>query len=106
MTAIPYGTFSQQTPTQAAERMYEHARHTYEEFIEAGMAPEQARMILPQSMMTEWVWSGSLDAFASMCVLRLDPHTQYESRIVAEAISEKMGELFPVSWKALLDAHH
>ena len=74
----------------------------YQQMIEAGVAPEQARMILPQSTMTEWYWSGSLDAFASMCKLRLKEDTQYESRLVAQQISAKMAELFPVSWQALV----
>ena len=74
----------------------------YQQMIEAGVAPEQARMILPQSTMTEWYWSGSLDAFASMCKLRLKEDTQYESRLVAQQISDKMSELFPVSWQALV----
>ena len=73
----------------------------YESLLQQGVAPEQARMVLPQSTMTEWYWSGSLDAFASMCQLRCKPDTQYESRIVANQISEVMGELFPVSWEAL-----
>jgi len=60
-------------------------------------------MVLPQNTMTEWYWSGSLDAFADMCRLRLDSHAQYESRIVAEQISKEMEQLFPVSWKALLN---
>ena len=67
-----------------------------------GCAPEQARMVLPQSTMTEWYWSGSLDAFADMCKLRLKEDTQYESRLVAQQISSKMAELFPVSWQALV----
>ena len=75
----------------------------YDQMIYDGCAPEQARMVLPQSTMTEWIWSGSLDAFASMCQLRCKPDTQYESRLVADQISEKMGELFPVSWAALMD---
>lgn len=66
------------------------------------VCPEQARMILPQSMMTEWYWSGSLDAFADMCSLRLKEDTQYESRLVAQQIDEKMKELFPVSWGELV----
>jgi thymidylate synthase (FAD) len=74
----------------------------YKNLIEEGVAPEQARMVLPQSTMTEWYWSGSLDAFAAMCKLRCASDTQYESRIVADQISEKMGELFPVSWDALM----
>ena len=73
----------------------------YNDLLRHGVAPEQARMVLPQSTMTEWYWSGSLDAFAAMCKLRCASDTQYESRIVADQISEKMGELFPVSWEAL-----
>ena len=73
----------------------------YTGLINKGVAPEQARMILPQSTMTEWYWSGSLDAFARMCVLRCASDTQAETRIVADQISEKMKELFPVSWDAL-----
>jgi len=75
----------------------------YEYLLGCGVAPEQARMVLPQSTMTEWYWSGSLDAFAAMCKLRCAPDTQYESRIVADQISDKMGELFPVSWSALME---
>ena len=76
----------------------------YKELLAEGVAPEQARMVLPQSTMTEWYWSGSLDAFAAMCKLRCAPDTQYESRIVADQISEKMAELFPVSWEALMES--
>ena len=76
--------------------------YLYNCMIKVGVAPEQARMVLPQSTMTEWYWSGSLDAFAAMCILRCAPDTQYESRIVADYISEVMGTLFPVSWEALM----
>ena len=69
--------------------------------IRDGVAPEQARMVLPQSMMTEWYWSGSLYAFAKMCNLRCAGDTQLESRLVANGICNKMKELFPVSWFAL-----
>jgi thymidylate synthase (FAD) len=73
----------------------------YRNFIAAGVCPEQARMVLPQSMITEWYWSGSLFAFAKMCGLRLKDDTQYETRVVAEKIEDKMMKLFPVSWEAL-----
>jgi thymidylate synthase (FAD) len=73
----------------------------YQALLEAGVAPEQARMVLPQSTMTEWWWSGSLDAFADMCNLRCKPDTQLETRLVANDICDKMRELFPVSWLAL-----
>ena len=78
------------------------ALEAYQEMLKLGVAPEQARMVLPQSTMTEWYWSGSLDAFADMCRLRCAPDTQYESRVVADQISEKMSELFPVSWPCLM----
>ena len=80
---------------------YEAARNTYTMLLEDGVAPEQARMVLPQSMMTEWYWSGSLDAFADMCALRCKPDTQYESQLVANQIDDMMSEKFPVSWEAL-----
>jgi thymidylate synthase (FAD) len=75
----------------------------YKRMIEIGIAPEQARMVLPQSTMTEWYWSGSLDAFADMCNLRCKPDTQAETRQVARQIDHKMIELFPVSWDALTE---
>ncbi len=78
------------------------ALSAYKALLKADVAPEQARMVLPQSTMTEFYWSGSLDAFASMCVLRLKGDTQYETRLVAQQIDEVMSGLFPVSWKALV----
>ena len=73
----------------------------YEQMIHDGVAPEQARMVLPQNTMSEWYWSGSLDAFADMCRLRTSADTQAETREVAKQIDHKMIELFPVSWDAL-----
>tara|TARA_R110000744_G_scaffold38003_5_gene86973 strand:+ start:743 stop:1438 length:696 start_codon:yes stop_codon:yes gene_type:complete len=74
---------------------------TYQTLLSEGVCPEQARMVLPQSMMTEWYWSGSLDAFADMCVLRCASDTQAETRVVADGISEEMNAHWPVSWPAL-----
>ncbi len=76
----------------------------YKALLKSGVAPEQARMALPQSTMTEWYWSGSLDAFADMCRLRCASDTQYETRVVADQINTKMFKLFPVSWDALMGA--
>ena len=73
----------------------------YNQQLDEGVSPEQARMHLPQSMMTEWYWSGTLYAFAKMCGLRLKEDTQAETRIVAEKIEDVMAELYPVSWEAL-----
>ena len=74
---------------------------TYKTLVRNGVAPEQARMVLPQSTMTEWYWSGSLDAFADMCNLRCAGDTQLETRLVANQICNIMKKLFPVSWLAL-----
>jgi thymidylate synthase (FAD) len=76
-------------------------KDAYEGLLKAGVCPEQARMVLPQNMMTEWYWSGSLDAFADMCNLRCKPDTQAETAEVAWDIDRMMIKLFPVSWKAL-----
>ena len=78
-----------------------YSLETYNYLLEQGVAPEQARMVLPQSMITEWYWSGSLDAFADMCNLRCKPDTQYETQVVAGHIDTEMAKLFPVSWMAL-----
>jgi len=74
----------------------------YDSMLEKGVCEEQARMVLPQNTMTEWYWSGSLDAFADMCNLRCADDTQYETMLVASQISEEMGKLYPISWKALV----
>ena len=84
------------------EDFYDSCEATYNRLLADGVAPEQARMVLPQSTMTSWWWSGSLDAWADMCKLRLGPDSQVETREVAIQIAEQMFDLFPVSWKALL----
>jgi thymidylate synthase (FAD) len=88
--------------TDALPQWYDDALRYYSMLLESGVAPEMARMVLPQSMYTEWYWSGSMDAFANMCNLRLKEDTQYETRLVAQQIDKVMGELYPVSWKALV----
>ena len=74
---------------------------TYSEMIKNGVAPEQARMILPQNMMTTWYWTGSLLAFHRVYKQRTDSHAQKETAEVGHAIGELCNELFPISWKAL-----
>jgi len=86
-----------------AELLVDNNLGLYKWMIDSGVAPEQARMVLPQNTMTEWYWSGTLGAFADMLVLRLDPHAQQESREVAEKIRDAILPLFPVSLKALLE---
>jgi len=66
-----------------------------------GIAPEQARMILPQGVYTEWYWTGSLAAYSRFYNLRIDPHAQWEIRCYAEVIGEFMEKLYPETWLAL-----
>ena len=71
--------------------------------LKLGIAPEMARMVLPQSMMPEWYWSGTLYAFARVCNLRCKPDAQKETQMVADQIDVLAKELFPNSWEALRD---
>ena len=88
-----------------AWKIYESAIHniskTYGILLEMGVAPEQARMVLPQSMMTEWYWTGSLAAWSRVCRLRISDDAQAETERIAQDISREMRQLFPVSWAAL-----
>jgi len=83
------------------QRILKSAKWTYEHLLHLGVAPEQARMVLPQSMMTEWYWSGTLYAFARVCNLRCKDDAQLETRMIANQIDEQAKKLFPVSWEAL-----
>lgn len=74
---------------------------TYEELLRRGVAPEQARSILPQSTYTEWWWTGSLAAYARVYHQRKDSHAQWEVRQYADAIAKIIEPLFPISWKTL-----
>tara|TARA_R110002153_G_scaffold105882_1_gene244840 strand:- start:114 stop:632 length:519 start_codon:yes stop_codon:yes gene_type:complete len=69
----------------------------YKEMIGDGVAPEQARGVLPQDLMTAWTWSGTFGAFAKMCQLRLHPEAQVETRYVAGQVYAHMVKQFPVS---------
>ncbi len=75
----------------------------YNRMIKVGVAPEQARMVLPQSTMTEWYWSGSLDAFTDMCSLRLKEDTQYETCLVAKEVYKHLCNQFPVAAPLLVE---
>ena len=85
--------------------LLERVRTTYDNMIAAGVSPEQARMILPQSMMTEWYWTGSLAAFARVVKQRVSEDAQYECRIVAEKIDQILAntEEISYSWACLTE---
>lgn len=75
---------------------------TYNRFIRDGVAPEQARMVLPQNTMTEWWWTGSLAAWARVCKQRLDSHTQQETRDLVGLMYNQLLERFPNSLPVLI----
>ena len=90
-----------QTIDHNLETTMESCLILYNTMIQKGVAPEQARMVLPQSMMTEWYWSGSLYAFARVCNLRCAKDTQLETQMVANQIDTICAKEFPISWKYL-----
>lgn len=73
----------------------------YRTLLDYGVAPEQARMVLPQNMVTEWIWTGSLYGFASLYNQRSTEHAQLEARMFAQEINKIMSQLYPVCWGAL-----
>ena len=77
-------------------------KETYSNMLKADIAPEMARMILPQNMMTEWYWTGSLMAFARVCNLRSKEDTQAETRVISTHIDKHLKDHFPISAKYLL----
>ena len=92
---------SQYFPSLYMREVNELAVTNYNKMIKQGVAPEMARAILPQSMMTEWYWSGSLHAFSRVFKQRTDEHSQEETQVVARAIGDHCERIFPISWNAL-----
>lgn len=82
--------------------LYNKSIELYKQLLGVGVCAEQARMVLPLSMFTEWYWTGSLYAFARVCNLRCTKDTQKETRYIADKISTEAEKLFPVSWKYLI----
>ena len=96
---IKYDVSSDAMPSVTA--IHGWAKQCYENMLKMKIAPEMARMVLPQSMYTEWYWSGTLMAFARVCNLRCKPDTQVETQMIANQIDVLAKELFPNSWEAL-----
>lgn len=87
--------------------VYQHVTNVsvaaYNDMINLGVAPEQARMVLPQSMYTEWIWTGSLAAFARVCKLRISNDAQAETSVIANDIYTQLSGVAPVSWSVLTE---
>lgn len=86
------------------EKAISGAVQIYETLVSSGLAPEQARFILPQGMITRWVWTGSLYGWYSVYKQRSSEHAQYEVREFARQLDEQMSKLFPIAWQALKDS--
>jgi len=100
---------SKETPIEnedMVKEIYQQAMHdslkTYDNLLAQKVAPEIARAVLPLSLYTEFIETGSLAAYARLCKLRLDPSAQKEIREYAQQISDLIEKKFPVSWKSLL----
>lgn len=78
------------------------AVNTYENMLTDGICPEQARFVLPQGAIVNWIWTGNLVSFANFYNKRTDMNAQYEVRLLAESVGKQIAEIFPVSWKALV----
>jgi thymidylate synthase (FAD) len=89
-------TFNEYLKTQCQNSLI-----AYDRMLQNNIPPEQARMVLPQNMMTEFIETGSIAAYARLCHLRLGPDAQKEIRIVAGEVAEQLKSKFPVSWSAL-----
>lgn len=95
--AHPAADYWQRQYTEQTQR----AVKLYEEMLADDIAPEQARFVLPQGAMVNWLWTGNLFAFANFYNKRVDPHAQGENQELAELVRTVIEPLYPVSWKAL-----
>ncbi|AGV99240.1 thymidylate synthase [Pectobacterium phage PM1] len=101
-TAQPLPDSDCENAQEFITRVNNQAIANYEILLRNGVAPEQARMVLPQSMLTEWIWTGSLFGWASLYRQRSKLNAQLEARIFSEKLDAIMSELFPICWKALI----
>ena len=92
---------SDETIEYNVEGAIQYVTQTYNNLLREGVAPEMARMVLPQNLYTEWYWSGTLMAFARVCNLRCAKDTQWETQQIANKIDRFGAEFFPYSWVEL-----
>ena len=92
---------SEESISYSIEPTIQYVTQTYNNLLREGVAPEMARIVLPQNLYTEWYWSGTLMAFARVCNLRCAEDTQWETRQIANQIDRFGAEFFPYSWVEL-----
>ena len=109
--AKPEGSIKQGSGEKHSKNLYwlnvYNARITeavdaYVDMVEDGVCPEQARFILPQGAIVNWIWTGNLVSFANFYIKRTDPNAQREVQVVAEAVGKEVEKIFPVSWNTLV----
>lgn len=88
---------------EIADVAVDAADQAYQRLMKLGVAPEDARMVLPLCHMTRWRWSGSLDAVMNMCNLRMDDHAQSYTRDVAKMVGSYVRRAFPQSWASYVE---
>lgn len=98
-----YSEYDKQDIYNTYSYIIDESLRMYNQFINKGVAPEMARMVLPQSMLTEWVWSGNLLAFAHVYKERSSSGAQVEAQEFAKELDKVIRPLFPVAWSALVD---
>ena len=101
---IKQGSDESDTITYGIEGTMMFVTQTYQNLLNEGVAPEMARMVLPQSLYTEWYWSGTLYAFSRVCNLRCAEDTQSETRVIADKMRDICAKEVPVSWKELFQS--
>lgn len=90
---------------KTTEAYFDHitdCMNLYQDMLDNNVAPELARMVLPQSMVVDWVWSGNLLAFAHCFNLRIKENAQIEAQEFAKELDKVIALLFPVAWPALV----
>lgn len=103
VASIEVGTYGHNTPDKEYRYAVVECVKLYEAMIVGGIAPEQARMVLPQSMMTSFYWTGSLAAYARFYKQRTDSHAQQEIQVLAHMVGDIIQPLYPESWKVLTE---
>lgn len=112
LRASPQGSIKQgsaETHTHSSYWIKKYTEQTkaavdlYERMISDGVCPEQARFVLPQGTIVNWVWTGNLYSFAQFFILRTDPHAQKEVQVLAQQLDPILRSLFPKAWAALVD---
>jgi thymidylate synthase (FAD) len=104
--SIKQGSGGEHPDNHAWQKAYkgvtEQALWLYEDMLRAGVAPEQARFVLPQGAIVNWVWTGNILAFANFVKKRSDSNAQQEIQQVASAVDAVIRPLFPASWQSLV----